>query len=125
MESLVTLLVLAIGLLGLGQLQARLWRSSGDLHRTQGAFLLAHDILETYSVAGLAEWDAPAPVVHASESYIIEIHKNDLTPPPDNLSSARLELRWLLPSGDQFLTLATTRNNGIRARDARWLLTQP
>jgi Tfp pilus assembly protein PilV len=61
-EALITLLVLSIGLLGLGQLQARLWSSSAKLHATSNAYLLGTEYLEIVSARQMispdliAEW---------------------------------------------------------------------
>lgn len=124
-EALVTLLVLGIGLLGLGQLQAQLWRSSGDLHASQGAFLLAHDLLESRPLEWLpATADGPLP--HGKEiRYTYEITENNPQPSISALTTTRLELHWRDASGARALLLTTTRNTGIDPADARWLLTSP
>ena len=46
MEALVAVLVLSVGLLGLGQLQARLWNSAGQLYALSDAYLLSTSHLE-------------------------------------------------------------------------------
>ena len=50
MESLVTLLVFSIGMLGLGQLQARLWVNSGDIHSANLALLIAENVTELIEI---------------------------------------------------------------------------
>ena len=46
MEALISLLVLSVGLLGLGQLQAALWKSAGQLYAVSEAYLLSASYLE-------------------------------------------------------------------------------
>lgn len=124
-EALVTLLVLSIGLLGLGQLQARLWRSSGDLHASQGAFLLARDLLETRPLEWLAA-TASGPLPRGKGiPYTYEITENSPQSPAPALATTHLELQWRDASGERALLLTTTRNAGIDPADVRWLLTPP
>ncbi len=51
LEALISLLILSISMLGLGQLQARLWRNSGELNRYTNANLLASNILTQVEIA--------------------------------------------------------------------------
>ena len=46
MEALISLLVLSVGPLGLGQLQAALWKSAGQLYAESEAHLLSASYLE-------------------------------------------------------------------------------
>ncbi len=55
MEALVSLLVLSVGLLGLGQLQAALWNSAGQLYGLSEAYLLSTSCLERGLSAGATE----------------------------------------------------------------------
>ena len=63
MEALVSLLVLSVGLLGLGQLQAALWNSAGQLYGLSEAYLLSTSCLERGLSAGATE---PAGQEHRS-----------------------------------------------------------
>ncbi|MGD2076266.1 MAG: prepilin-type N-terminal cleavage/methylation domain-containing protein [Gammaproteobacteria bacterium] len=45
-EALIAVLVLSVGLLGLGQLQAALWKSAGQLYALSEAYLLSASHLE-------------------------------------------------------------------------------
>lgn len=119
-EALVTLLVLSIGLLGLGQLQARLWRGGGDLHAGQTAFLLTQDTLES------ARLDKPPPPRESSDNtYRLELERAPLPAPLSGLTTTRVTLRWRRPSGEQSLALAATLDTATRPEDARWLLPTP
>jgi prepilin-type N-terminal cleavage/methylation domain-containing protein len=122
-ESLVTLLVLAVGLLGLGQLQTRLWRSSGELKTLQGAFLLANDRLEARSAAWLAESGNRAPAENVDGTYSIVITDINSPSPVAHLTTTQIMLRWQYSHTEHTLNLTATRNPGILPRDARWLLT--
>ena len=124
-ESLVTLLVLAVGLLGLGQLQARLWRSSGELQTLQGAFLLGHDKLESRTAAWLAESGDRTPSKSSNGNYTLVITDINSPSPAEHLATTQLELYWQYSHTGHTLRLTTTRNAGILPRDARWLLTPP
>ena len=55
MEALISLLVLSVGLLGLGQLQAGLWKSAGQLYAESEAYLLSATYLERGLSAGAPE----------------------------------------------------------------------
>jgi type II secretory pathway pseudopilin PulG len=121
-EALVTLLVLSIGLLGLGQLQTRLWRGSGDLHATDDAFLLAHNLLETRPLGWFGQ---AAPSGNGGKALAVQITQSGLPPPFANLTTTRLAVRWQRPSGPKALALTLTWNNRINTRDARWLLPSP
>jgi prepilin-type N-terminal cleavage/methylation domain-containing protein len=124
-ESLVTLLVLAVGLLGLGQLQARLWHSSGELQTLEGAFLLGHDRLEARSAAWLAESGNPALSESGNKNYTIVMKEINSPNPAENITATQLELRWRYALDEHMLILTTTRNGGILPQDTRWLLRQP
>ena len=54
-EALISLLVLSVGLLGLGQLQATLWKSGGQLYAVSEAYLLSASYLERGLSAGAPE----------------------------------------------------------------------
>jgi len=55
MEALISLLVLSVGLLGLGQLQAGLWKSAAQLYAVSEAYLLSASDLERGLSAGATE----------------------------------------------------------------------
>jgi len=46
MEALLSVLILSVGLLGLGRLQAALWKSAGQLYAQSEAYLLSTSYLE-------------------------------------------------------------------------------
>ena len=53
LESLILLLVLSISMLGLGQLQVRLWVKAGSLHTLDEAYLLAVNLIEINEINSL------------------------------------------------------------------------
>jgi Tfp pilus assembly protein PilV len=118
-ESLITLLVLSTGLIGLGQLQARLWLNAGELHTNGTAGLLAENLLEVASVAWLAEAEKyrAATRFQPAINARISVHQ-----PDDSLSVTDLDLRWASPSGEHSLSLETIRNTRLDPLDTHWLL---
>jgi type IV pilus assembly protein PilV len=124
-EALVTLLVLSIGLLGLAQLQVRLWRSSTDLHAMQSAVLAAHDLLEARTFNGSAGAGRPALPQAVGKSYFTEITTNNPSPTAKQLVATNLKLHWRESSGEKSVNLTATRNQGIDPKDTRWLLPSP
>jgi len=124
-EALVTLLVLSIGLLGLGRLQAQLWRGSGNLHAAADASLLADNLLEIDPVDWLPETGKNALYKQSGEHFSITIKQFPESTPSENLTSTHLELRWWRPSGELSLQRTITRNDNIAPQDARWLLPSP
>jgi hypothetical protein len=124
-EALVTLLVLSIGLLGLGRLQAGLWRSSGDVHAAADALLIAQNLLEITPVDWLSAPATEPPPGPVGGPVITQIGRPKASPAFPELTSIRLDLRWRRPSGEQTLDFITIHNREIRAPDARWLLPSP
>jgi Tfp pilus assembly protein PilV len=124
-EALVTLLVLSVGLLGLGQLQVRLWLGSSDLHATTQAWLLAHNLMEVSA----AEWLAtPSPVQlspPSAENFSIALSQSRAGAPIMDVTDTRLTLAWQRPSGARSLVLEMSRAGLAPVRDARWLLPAP
>jgi len=121
-EALLMLLVLSVGLLGLGQLQSRLWNASGDLHALADASLLGDNVLETLP----AKW-LPASVeasLAALSAPRIRLADRQLTPLADNprLATLRVTLAWRRPSGRKSLTFTTTVDTSRRTATLRWLL---
>jgi hypothetical protein len=122
MESLVKLLVLSIGLLGLGQLQARLWVGAGDLHTSANAGLLGTNLLEIASIAWLTEAEKHSVATAFEPAVSADIRRHGAPPPHDVLSITDVRLHWVRPSGAHSLSLATLRNTRLDPLDTRWLL---
>ena len=122
LEALVTVLVLSIGLLGLGQLQARLWAGAGDLHMLGDAYLLGENLLEINSLDWLPADTRQALVQQGKPGVSVTI---DLPGPgrsDGTVVTSTVSLRWRRPSGEQSLHLSASVNTGIAAGDSRWLL---
>jgi len=121
-ESLVALLVVTIGLLGLGQLQARLWVGSGELHTAGTAFLLAESLLEITPVSWLPDTPKQAQAALFEPGLHAEIAHYPLPAAGASLASTRIDVHWTSPAGDASLSLLRTLNAGLDPLDTRWLL---
>ena len=115
MESLVSLLVFSIGMLGLGQLQARLWVNSGDIHSTDKAYLVAANRLERYEINSAASRPASAP------GFAGELYSSST----NSTTTTEVQVSWERPSGSEVITIASTFNSTFIAADALWLLPIP
>lgn len=121
-EALVSLLVLGIGLLGLGQLQARLWSASGDLHSSAEAHLLANNILEKTAIAKMIARDLIADTV-AQQVGSTTLFTFDLSLTEQaQLAEARLRVEWRHQHGLRSLALDTAIFTASHAFDNRLLL---
>ena len=124
-ESLLALVVLSIGLLGLGQLQARLWLAGSELHTTASAYTLGENLLETGARPWLGAAAAqlrrtpPGPPVRA------EVRRYRLPAADGYLATLQVDLHWRAAGGEQSVSLARSRDPRLDPRDTRWLLTQP
>ena len=121
MESLVTLLVLSIGLLGLGQLQARLWVNAGDLHSYDRARLLAANIAELYeinsSILSGNQENAEIPVSDTSSKFNYQVVSSST----DGTITNKVQVTWERPGGRDTSRLNSTIYTAFRPVDARWL----
>ena len=121
-EAMVTLLVLSIGLLGLGQLQARLWSSSSELHATSNAWLLGTTSLEILTARHIISPDLiaspPLQVTHAGTLFNTAVSLSE----HDQLPEAEIRVVWEDRSGSQSIRLESITGTVSRASDTRWLL---
>ncbi|HHJ15922.1 MAG TPA: hypothetical protein ENJ80_04410 [Gammaproteobacteria bacterium] len=121
-EALLTVLVLSIGLLGLGQLQARLWVASGQLHAQNTAYQLGSNRLEMAAAALLITPDLipdpPLQVPGIGTLYDTRL----LITADGQLSKAQIRITWSVPSGSESVTLATAMERMARTSDTRLLL---
>ena len=117
-------LVLTIGLLGLGRLQAQLWRSSGELHATGNAWMLGRAQLEQ-THASLTANPGQIPTIPAEISLSGTTFTTELSiSSQKQVVSSRIQLQWQAPSGRRFLQLNTAVKQDISASDARWLFAE-
>ena len=121
-EALITLLVLSIGLLGLGQLQARLWSSAGRLHATGNAYLLGSEYLEIVSARQIISADLvtepPLQVLRAGTLFSSTVSFSV----DGQLTEAEIRVEWENRSGLQSVRLASVADTVSRAPDTRLLL---
>ncbi|GMQ83508.1 MAG: hypothetical protein BMS9Abin06_0243 [Gammaproteobacteria bacterium] len=121
-EALITLLVLSIGLLGLGQLQARLWSSSGKLHATSNAYLLGTTVLEmltaTRIIAPDLIADPPSQILRSGTLFNTTVSLSE----DEQLSEADIRVVWEDRSGLLVINLGSVTDTISRASDTRLLL---
>jgi len=121
-EALISLLVLSIGLLGLAQLQARLWSASAELHLSDEAYLLAGNNLEQFAIAQLFAVDPGADsttqVSGAATQFVVNLTLTEL----QQIAEARVQVEWEHQRGLRSLTLDTAIYTSARAADNRLLL---
>lgn len=122
-EALLTLVILSVGLLGIGQLQARLWVSSGQLHAEQTAFLVGESLLEIVALSWLPEAEKQSSATQFHPAIRAEVSHHRLPFPDDLLTSTRVDVGWTSPSGARSLSVQNTVNTGLDPVDTRWLLT--
>jgi len=121
-EAMVSVVVLSVGLLGLAQLQARLWSASGDLHSTDEAYLLASDALEKSAIAQAIAvnliTDTTAQPARSAALFTVDLSLTQL----EQLSAATVRVEWEHQSGIRSLTLDSAIYANARASDNRLLL---
>ena len=121
-EALITLLVLSIGLLGLGQLQARLWSSSGKLHATSNGYALGISYLEmltaTQIIAPDLIADLPLRVQRSGTLFNTAVSFSE----DGQLTETEIRVVWEDRNGPQAVNLESVTNSASRASDARLLL---
>jgi prepilin-type N-terminal cleavage/methylation domain-containing protein len=121
-EAMVTVVVLSIGLLGLVQLQARLWSASGDLHSTDEAYLLASNTLEKSAIAQMITADLIADTRAQLAGSATLFAVNLSLTQQQQLAEARVRVEWEHQSGPRSLALDSAIYTNSRASDSRLLL---
>jgi len=121
-EALITLLVLSIGLLGLAQLQSRLWSGSGRLHASGNAYLLGSEYLEIMlarqMISPVLAAMPPLQLQRAGTlfSSVTSINRNA------QLAAAEIRIEWQNRSGPGAISLESTASIATRFSDTRLLL---
>ncbi len=122
MESLICLLVLSIGMLGLGQLQARLWTNAGELQRLEAARLIASNVTELVEINGtFTKQTASTEVSSLLDPPTGFTYRKSTNPYGTSLKS-EIKVSWTGPSGENHLTLESSVYTAFESTDARWLL---
>jgi prepilin-type N-terminal cleavage/methylation domain-containing protein len=121
-EALVSVVILSIGLLGLGQLQARLWSASGDLHSSDEAYLLASNTLEKSVIAQVIAADliadTTAQLAGSATLFAVDLSLTE----QEQLAEATVRVEWEHQSGPRSLALDTAIYTNSHAYDNRLLL---
>jgi prepilin-type N-terminal cleavage/methylation domain-containing protein len=118
-ESLIAVLVLSVGLLGLGQLQAGLWKSAGQLYALSEAYLLSAGYLER-ALTGQSASNPERRLAQSPSGYTA-FDSALRAESQGRLTQIRITSRWRDTDGAQALVLLTAvyRDEGA---DSRWLL---
>jgi len=123
MESLMTLLVLSIGMLGLGQLQARLWTHAGDIQRLEASRLASSNILELIEINRHFSSLTALDEASSSLDLLATFTYQTLTRPKGLILVSEVTVSWEQPSGADNFSLHSALYTGFNMEDARWLLT--
>jgi Tfp pilus assembly protein PilV len=121
MEALISLLVLSVGLLGLGQLQAVLWKSAGQLYAVSEAYLLSANQLEqelfsgATGLAGRENRSARSASGYTEFDSIVHVERQG------RLTEMNISRHWKDTSGTQTVRLRTAVYRPAIG-DSRWLL---
>jgi len=124
-EALITLLVLSIGWLGLGQLQIRL--SIAALNRSSAAYaqLIQSSYYEktvSYDIAEIADsLPSSGHLSSPSSAYDIQISRTVDT----TLRNTAIRIDWDEIGATRNEVITASLSNYLRMSDARWLLTAP
>jgi Tfp pilus assembly protein PilV len=121
MEALISLLVLSVGLLGLGQLQAALWKSAGQLYAESEAYLLSTSYLERDLSAGATEPAAQENRSARSASGYTEFDVVVQVEQQGWLTEMDVASHWQDTSGANTLRLGTGLYQPAIS-DSRWVL---
>jgi prepilin-type N-terminal cleavage/methylation domain-containing protein len=120
-EALIALLVLSIGLLGLGKLQARIWAASAQIYATAEATLLSASDLERSLGVGVAEAGPDRGRTIASPSGYAAFEETVRQQSIDRLQEVSVTLRWQDSGGKQVMMLQSAAYTAA-ATEGRWLL---
>ena len=122
-EAMITVLVLGIGLLGLGTLQARLMASSGDLHTGTDAYRLASSWLERFSyqvaIDDISAVNTRPIQVTQRAAHFDTIPGLSSTPA---LSTGSIVVEWSTRVGPQSIRLQMSACTKAPLSDRLWLL---
>ena len=121
-EALISVLILTIGLLGLGQLQARLWSASTDLHTSTAAWLLANSLLEKSTIHQMIdeivpETDEPE-MSHPFAGFSVKLSVAQT----ESLMETEIQIDWSNRTGRHSVSMALINETRLHLSDTRWLL---
>jgi prepilin-type N-terminal cleavage/methylation domain-containing protein len=122
-EAMITLLVLSLGLLGLGRLQANLLASSADLHKTSDAYRLATSWLERFSYQ--VRIKQPASILTPGALLSTPATKFKLSRQLSTtaaLNSGHIVVEWDTPEGQRSIRLSSAACTQAPSSDQVWLL---
>lgn len=124
-EALITLLVVSIGWLGLGQLQVRL--STATMNRSSAAYAqllqsVYYEKMVSYELSGIPEnFPDTEPVSTPSTTYKVQLSPSVI----DTLSDTRIEIEWTDINNTRNEVTSLTLNTHPDPYDTRWLLAAP
>jgi len=124
-EAMISVLVLSIGLLGLGQLQARLYLASRQDAERQYASLISSELYEKsagYALSTLVG-ELPAEARRRGPSSLYRI--TTLTMKNAQTLQTRITLYWATSGSRAETVTSSLFDRSNRPFDARWLLAHP
>jgi prepilin-type N-terminal cleavage/methylation domain-containing protein len=121
LESLVTLLVLSIGMLALGQLQARLWVNSSNTYRAELALLTAKNAIKLIEFSSLITNEPALPRAPLPAFSPPGFHHELSVVSDDVKTTAEVQVVWQTATAPDSTTLQTRYSSNFLAEDAIWL----
>jgi prepilin-type N-terminal cleavage/methylation domain-containing protein len=122
MESLICLLVLSVGMLGLGQLQAHLWTHAGDLQRLETARLIASNVTELVEIINIFTTQTAFPEAYPTPEPPAGFTYQKSTTPEGPLLLSEVTVFWTGPSGKDSFTAESTLYTAFETADVLCLL---
>ena len=120
-EALISLLVLSIGFIGLGQLQSRLWLAAGERHTRGDALLVAANLMEqtrgTLPTATGQPGSLP-PVNPKTRTFTTGTSTRNR----GQLIDIKTTVSWPTRVGRQTVQLHSSLESNVDLQDTRWLL---
>jgi len=121
-ETLVAILVFTTGMLGLAQLQSRLWQASGELHEFSAAYLAGVSELEQSLAAADTAAGPATPVTRDAVARTTILHISSTSSSLAGRLDADVEVSWESRGGPRLIRLTTARYIAAPPVDTRWLL---
>jgi len=124
-EAMISVLVLSIGLLGLGQLQARLYLASREDAERMYASLVSSELYEksaSYALSTLVD-RLPAEARRRGPSTLYRI--TTLTTQNAQTLHTRITLHWPISGSSDEIVTSSLFDRSNHPFDTRWLLASP
>jgi Tfp pilus assembly protein PilV len=121
-EAMLSVVILSVGLLGLGQLQVRLSMAANDLHTSARAYLLGSSLAENLAAS-------PAKVLQEQHQRFmfrsgsgVEFDTLVTRASTERPTQIRIQVKWDTRGESRAIELTRAADNPSSASDVRWLL---